>query len=105
MTPEDIEHYEFQRREQMHQRDHMHEAVMTYDRYLHPMQIIDTDYDNFMYVYTCREEERIPQEHDDTDTFLDDWRIDNEEGIPLPPKRLAKDTILKNLNNQRYLDL
>lgn len=55
-------------------------------------------------IYTCREEDRIPQEHDEMETFLEDWRADQEEGIHLPLKRIAKDIIIKNMRETRFLD-
>ena len=37
------------------------------NKYQHPMHVLDTDYENFLITYSCREEDRIPNDHDDID--------------------------------------
>jgi hypothetical protein len=44
--------------------DFMREALSNTDLYLHPMRIIDTDYDNFLIFYSCRDEQRDPKDEE-----------------------------------------
>jgi hypothetical protein len=62
----DIFRYEQKQREINAMKDHMHHAMTNYDRYAHPMQVVDTDYSDYLVLYKCRDEERkMNQDHDD----------------------------------------
>ena len=62
MKKEEIEEYESKQNEVDDMINFIREALSNTDLYAHPMRIIDTDYDNFLIFYSCREETRDPNE-------------------------------------------
>ena len=61
----DIQLYERKQKEVEMMHDHMTEAFAAQDAYKNPLVVVDTDYSDFLILYKCREEERLPRDDDD----------------------------------------
>jgi hypothetical protein len=61
----DVQRYEQKQKELSIARDHVSHALQNQDRYVHPMVVVDTNYDEYLILYKCREEERMKQDGDD----------------------------------------
>jgi|DEB0MinimDraft_12_1074336.scaffolds.fasta_scaffold26117_2 hypothetical protein len=61
----DVQRYETKQKEIAVARDHMSHTMENKDRYLHPMVVVDTDYEDYLVLYKCREEERMKTDDDD----------------------------------------
>jgi len=42
------------------EKEHIAESIKEYNWYQNPMTVLDTDYDNYLVLYKCREEFRLP---------------------------------------------
>jgi len=60
MTPLEIEQHEQTRGQLVHMEKEILESIENYDPYQHHFEVLDTDYDNFLMLYTCQQfDERI----------------------------------------------
>lgn len=48
------------------------ENIQIGNRYTHPFQVLDTDYDTYLLTYSCREELRVPHHESNMDDFITD---------------------------------
>ena len=80
---------------------YMREALLNTDLYTHPMRIIDTDYDNFLIFYSCRDEERDPNE--EVTPSMADFLIDSKELFGYTRKQLLKQSMERHMDNDRFI--
>lgn len=60
-------------------KEQIEHALDNGDRYAHPFTVIDTDYDNYLLTYKCREEFRMNKEHDELNPDMENFRLMMEE--------------------------
>lgn len=81
MADHDIELYEHKMRELEHLKDHIKKTMQNEDKYMHPLIVLDTDYDNYLITYRCSEVNRLHEEDDDMNEDFEKFRkLVEEEG-------------------------
>ena len=63
------------------------------ERYRFPLEIIDTDYENYLITYYCHEQLRTAKAHDDLTLYWENYRKAVEEGIQQSPAQIG--TLIK----------
>jgi len=76
------------------------------DRYEAPYQILDTDYKEYLVMYKCREEYRVPKEMDDLNPVQEDFRSMAEDfDEKVHPVKLANKTVSSMGPNEDFKKL
>ena len=72
-------------------RKQLKESIVQENKYLFPLHIVDTDYQNFMITYSCHQEQRMPDKHrDDLSLYWDEYRAFEEKEKHRTPKQMAE---------------
>ena len=108
MMPDQVQRYENTRKTITDNYDRIMSQIDSYDPYEsgRSQEILDTDYDNFMYLYSCKDQEVHLNALGQTQTEIEQLKVEDRERRLMVGER-AKDSINAYLNtlgdNQKFV--